>query len=103
MDDGFCSAKSPPNCFLEHECNQSGWFVLIVLMPPLLHTQERQFVRRACMDELRNVMHERGDLSRFLISSEVGLSPLILPERMQLGNKEAAAITENAECLREDE
>src|SRR6266850_3306685 len=37
-------------------------------------------------------MHERRNLSGPVISLEVGLSPLILPERMQLGNKEAPAI-----------
>ena len=76
---------------------------MIFFVPPFPHRRERQVVRRAGLDEVRDVMHKRGDLSRFLISPEVRLGSLILPERMQLGNKEAPAITKNAEGLREDE
>ena len=44
-------------------------------------------------------MHERRDLSRFLISLEVGLGALILPEGMQFGNKEASAFIGEPEML----
>ena len=76
---------------------------MIFCVPPFFHPREGEFVRLACIDEVRDVMHECRNLSRLLISLEVGLGSLILPERMKLGNKKASIRSEHAGRLREDE
>jgi len=55
------------------------------------------------MDELRNVMYERWNYGGFLISFEIGLDTLILPERVQLTNKELPARHQSTKGFRKNE
>lgn len=64
---------------------------MVGLMPPLPETVDRKAILSCALCEVREMMHERLNLNRFLPALEIGFGPLILSERMKFANEELPA------------
>jgi hypothetical protein len=68
-------------------------------VPPLFELFERQAMAFGGGGEIREVMHEGLNLGGLLITLEIGLCALILAERMQLADEQAAARNQRSKRL----